>query len=245
MLREYKKDYWGFVYLWRDRASSMYCVGSHLGHVRDGYKSSTGHFRAAYRNRPQHFMRRIIYWLPVNDYNLLVDEENRWLSMIKFHELSWTENHNAGTARYYNVKKYAIGGAWNKGLSGVQVYEKKQCEHCSKSVQLGMYTQWHGPMCIHNPYLTDRDLVRRKRTKTVKQAAYVADNVNRIPHEQCSVCGMITSRGNIARWHNAKCKPRRVRPREVAATEIPLSPAMVCEEIAFDGTKKQLTDTWA
>ena len=85
-----------------------------MGHVDDRYLSSTGLLQKAYRKRPEDFKRRIIYLLRSDDWSALIEEEQRWLSMIKETELSTVENHDAGTVRYYNCKKYAMGGAWNR-----------------------------------------------------------------------------------------------------------------------------------
>lgn len=217
--RAYRKDYWGFVYIWRDRRSGMSCIGSHLGRVDDGYLSSTGLLKKAYRKRPHDFMRRIIYWLPVDDRELLLKEEARWLSFIQDNELSTVENLEAGTARYYNCKKFAIGGAWNKGRTGVQIYLKRPCEHCGKSFNLGMYAAWHGERCIKNPSLSDAHIKTRERKKGIRQASYVADNINSLPYVRCDVCGMLTCRGNIKRWHGPNCKIRRTRSDVVAVRQ--------------------------
>ena len=77
-------------------------------------------------------MRRIIYWLRSDNYERLIQEEDKWLAFIKNHELSTVNNYNSGTARYYNCKKFAMGGAWNKGQTGVQNYQSRQCEHCGR-----------------------------------------------------------------------------------------------------------------
>lgn len=215
-LPQYKKDYWGFVYLWRDRINGTYCIGSHLGSWNDGYLSSTGHLKAAYDKRPTHFMRRILYWLRTNDRKRLLQEEARWLSFIPLNELRNAQNVKNKTVRYYNSKKFAVGGAWNKGQTGVQSYIVKECEHCKRVFKHGMYAAWHGEKCLQNPQLTEVNRNSRSRRKLQKQPAYVADNINTLPLEKCFVCGMETSRGNIARWHGIKCVPRRSRPDVIA-----------------------------
>lgn len=214
----YGLDYWGFVYLWRDQRSKMFCIGSHLGSIDDGYLSSTGVFQRAYRKRPKHFKRRIIFWLKVDDWKLLIKEEQRWLSMIEPRELSTVENHKADTVRYYNCKRFAMGGAWNKGRTGVQFYPRRQCQHCRKMFSHGMLAAWHGERCITNPALVDRSYRARKKIR--RQPSRVADNVNKLPKVECTVCGMLTTRGNFVRWHGPNCKPRRLRNDVKAARKL-------------------------
>jgi hypothetical protein len=98
---EYGQDYFGFVYIWYDRFKKRLCIGSHYGSYEDGYTSSTGHFRESYSRRPAHFMRRIVYWLPVQDLKLLQNKEQEWLNKIPDDELG---------KRFYNFKKTASGG---------------------------------------------------------------------------------------------------------------------------------------
>lgn len=98
----YRRDYFGFVYVWYDRVKKMLYVGSHMGSWDDGYICSSMHMNAAYRRRPSSFMRRIVYWHPSEDRESLLREEVRWLSMIEVKELG---------GRYYNRIRIAGGGA--------------------------------------------------------------------------------------------------------------------------------------
>lgn len=85
---------YGFVYLWRDRKHKRYYIGSHWGAEDDGYICSSRWMRKAYRRRPEDFKkRRIIARIYTNRKDLL-DEEYRWLQMIKPEELG---------KRYYNL----------------------------------------------------------------------------------------------------------------------------------------------
>lgn len=82
---------YGFVYVWYDKKHKRYYVGRHWGTEDDGYISSSSNMTNNYRNRPQDFKRRIVS--VVYSKELLVEEEQRWLDMIKKEELS---------SRYYN-----------------------------------------------------------------------------------------------------------------------------------------------
>ena len=86
----------GFVYIWYDRKHKRFYVGSHWGNEDDGYVCSSTWMIAAYARRPKDFKRRIL--TRVNDRKALREEEFRWLSFIKPHELK---------TRYYNLKTKA------------------------------------------------------------------------------------------------------------------------------------------
>ncbi len=89
----YKKDYFGFVYIWFDRKHKRFYVGSHWGRVDDGYVCSSSWMKQAYKHRPKDFRRKILYYEKTNDRKTLLDEERRYLSMMKDNELC---------KRYYN-----------------------------------------------------------------------------------------------------------------------------------------------
>lgn len=100
----YGKDYWGFVYIWHDRKRNKFCIGSHFGALDSGYVTSTGDMKWAYKKRPEDFKRRILYFLPENNLDILRAKEQEWLNLISEEELG---------RRYYNLKKAAHG--WEKG----------------------------------------------------------------------------------------------------------------------------------
>lgn len=126
-------NYFGFVYIWRDKKRNKYCVGSHYGKLDDGYTSSTGYFKAAYNKRQGDFKRRILYLLIIDDKKLLLSEEQKWLSMIKNDELG---------KRYYNFKKNANGGngrankgnkslgGWNKDITSEMLKLREEKKFC-------------------------------------------------------------------------------------------------------------------
>lgn len=127
---QYKKDYFGFVYIWYDKHRKKFCIGSHYGSIYDCYTSSTGHFKAAHNKRPQDFKRRILNYLTTDNKKLLLELEHNWLQMIKPEELG---------EKYYNLKRNASGGnghankgkiradgAWNKGATGEMLALRRQ-----------------------------------------------------------------------------------------------------------------------
>ena len=101
---------YGFVYIWYDKKRKMYYIGCHWGKEDDGYICSSNRMRKAYRRRPQDFKRRILKRI-YTDRNNLLEEEHKWLHLIKDKELN---------KKYYNLTKY-LNGHWttdeNKKLS--------------------------------------------------------------------------------------------------------------------------------
>ena len=85
----------GFIYIWRDKKHNRYYVGSHWGTEDDGYICSSTWMLQAYRKRPQDFKRRIVARVMTNKRDLL-EEEHRWLQMMKPEEMKGL--------RYYNLK---------------------------------------------------------------------------------------------------------------------------------------------
>ncbi len=89
----------GFVYIWRDSKRGKFYIGSHWGDVTDRYVCGSIRMLAAYRKRPDTFKRRVLAIILTNRRDLH-HEEQRWLAMVKDHELC---------DRYYNLKKQAVG----------------------------------------------------------------------------------------------------------------------------------------
>ena len=89
---------YGFIYIWFDRKRKMFYVGSHWGAEDDGYICSSNRMRDAYRRRPQDFRRKIISNNVSRD--ILLEEEYKWLSLIKDDELG---------NKYYNLRKHKWG----------------------------------------------------------------------------------------------------------------------------------------
>lgn len=92
----------GFVYVWYDRAKSMYYVGSHWGDDGDAYVCSSSWMKRSFSRRPEDFKRRIVARVSTSKSDLR-REEDRWLRMIKPHEM---KPHNS-TPRYYNLRNSA------------------------------------------------------------------------------------------------------------------------------------------
>lgn len=133
---EYKKDYFGYVYLWHDRKRKMYYLGGHVGSIEDNYVCSSSYMLNAYKKRPEDFKMRVITYIKENNKELLREREQYYLDMIDESELSTSKNVMTRTNRYYNMKKNSVGGngSANKGNSNIGGW--------NRGLKLG-YDQWN------------------------------------------------------------------------------------------------------
>lgn len=119
-------QYTGYVYLWYDTLARLFYLGGHYGKVEDSYVCSSKTMLRAYKKRPLSFKFRVLQYTYGNP-NELRFVEQRWLNMIRQEELLLTENVRNQTARYYNVKKNAVGGngvGTNLGNSNIGGHNK-------------------------------------------------------------------------------------------------------------------------
>ena len=77
---------YGIVYLWYDKKYKRYYIGCHWGTENDGYICSSSWMKKSYKKRPQDFKRKILSIIKTNKKDLL-QEEYKWLSLIKEEEL--------------------------------------------------------------------------------------------------------------------------------------------------------------
>ena len=97
---------YGFVYIWRDRGKDRYYIGCHWGREDDGYICSSNWMRMSYKRRPKDFRRKIIKHFCTNEE--MLNEEFRWLQMIKKEELG---------KKYYNFRNCRFSNNYNKTTS--------------------------------------------------------------------------------------------------------------------------------
>ena len=93
---------YGFVYIWYDSLKKRYYIGSHWGHVDDGYICSSKSMREAYRKRKEKFKRRILCYV-YTDREGLLEEEQRYLDKI--------DRKHFGR-KYYNVNASVKNNSW-------------------------------------------------------------------------------------------------------------------------------------
>jgi len=142
---------YGFVYIWYDSKHKRYYVGSHWGTENDGYVCSSKWMLQAYKRRPEDFRRRIISKINTNRQDLL-NEENKWLQLIKSEEIKVKyynlRNHEFGHWTADEAKSLIIGkkisssqknnpnfGSWNKGKIRSHETKQKISESTKKSMK--------------------------------------------------------------------------------------------------------------
>lgn len=218
----------GFVYIWYDRKHKRYYIGSHWGAENDGYVCSSRWMRNAYKRRPHDFKRRIVSTVDSNRGDLLA-EEYRWLQMISKDHLG---------SKYYNLTNHLNGHwATDNGktltvkqkLSATAIknhadpewrakYEAGLKERNNKSSELEVREKRRQSMLGKNVGRPKTNKFYEAMTK--RQGTSISDQ-----HKQsikdagtfkklnstivsCSHCGAVGNPGNIARYHNDRCKQK-------------------------------------
>lgn len=110
---------YGFIYIWFDRKHHRFYIGSHWGREDDGYVCSSRWMRKAYRRRPHDFKRRILERIGT-DRKALYESEERWLQMIKDHEIR---------TRYYNMTRTTKMHIHGDPVKAKSTYQKISDHH--------------------------------------------------------------------------------------------------------------------
>jgi len=121
---------YGFVYIWFDRKHKRYYIGCRWGNQNDGYICSSSNMKSAYKRRPEDFKRKILK-TNISNKKELLEEEYKWLSLIKKDELGkkyynlhnhhfnhWTANYDCrsiGQKISQSHKNDLNWGSWSKG----------------------------------------------------------------------------------------------------------------------------------
>jgi len=105
---------YGFVYIWFDRKYKRYYIGCHWGNKNGKYVCSSSWMKISYKKRPQDFKRKILTFVYTNKKDLL-DEEYKWLSLIKKEELG---------KRYYNLHNHHFSHWTNNPENVLSIKEK-------------------------------------------------------------------------------------------------------------------------
>lgn len=215
---------YGFVYIWRDRKHNRYYIGSHWGTEDDGYVCSSRWMRNSYLRRPNDFKRKILMKIFSSKADLL-EQEYFWLKLIKDDELG---------KKYYNFTKHK-NGHWTTEQYSNSIRERIAIKTKEAMQRPDVKSNYIEGMKHRDSRSSDPE-VRKKRSESMKgknkgnwdyarsaaiaavkgkpisdshkekiKAAGVFSSLNsrRIA---CSVCGAEGNPGNIARYHNHKCK---------------------------------------
>ena len=218
---------YGFVYIWRDRKHNRYYIGSHWGTEDDGYVCSSKWLMQAYKRRREDFKRRIIKRIYSTRMDLL-NEEFKWLSLIKEHEIK---------IRYYNLNIKATGH-WTAYPENVKTIQEKisiktkeamqrpevrqkyeeglktrDCRSSDLEVRAKISASMKGKNrgvlnkleSLSKSWEANRgkSLSQDHKDKIKSAGIFTQLNNTRVT---CIVCGVEGNPGNIGRYHNNKCK---------------------------------------
>lgn len=217
---------YGFVYIWYDRKHKRYYVGAHWGTEDDGYICSSPWMKQAYNKRPHDFRRRILSTVNTNRQDMF-DEEARWQSLIKDEELR---------VRYYNIRRHGDrhwSSDTNKHLSvreklsnaakknhedqkwrdkyneGMKTRDNKSSDPAVREKRRqSMLGKNVGRPKTAKFYESRERLRGRKLTEEHKQRVADAGTFKKLNSTKvsCVHCGVEGNPGNIARYHNDRCK---------------------------------------
>lgn len=221
---------YGFVYIWYDSWRKMYYIGSHWGRENDGYICSSKRMRDAYRRRPQDFKRKILSRVTFSKQNLL-DEEYRYLSMIEESELG---------RKYYNLTNHKNGHwmtvdektktlkekisiktkeAMNRPevreryLEGLKARDNKAWDPEVRAKMSASNKGKNTGKDNSKAVIASAELRRgvplseEHRQKIKATSAFKTLNNKKV---SCIHCGAIGNVGNIGRYHNDRCKSKKI-----------------------------------
>jgi len=217
---------YGFVYIWFDRKHKKYYIGSHWGTVEDGYICSSTWMRNAYKYRKEDFKRRIITKVTSSKADLL-KKEYAYLSLIEENELG---------KKYYNMTKHLNGHWFTeeeraKSLSERISQKTKEAMNrpdVREKYLAGLAKRDNGSSRPEAREKRRQSMigknVGKNNSKAVKASAEMRRGVplseehrNKIKETtalkslnnmkiKCTHCNFIGNKGNVARYHNNRCK---------------------------------------
>jgi hypothetical protein len=219
---------YGFVYIWFDRKHKRYYVGCHWGDETDGYICSSPWMRQAYKHRPTDFKRKILKTNIKNRADMFL-EEQRYFNMIKPEEIKIRYyNLNINNNKHWSIdeektkslkqkisdtaKRNAKDPAYReKYLAGLsnrdtrssepEVREKRRQSMIGKNVGKDNSKA----VKISAEMRRGVSLSEEHKNKIKETTAFKPLNNMKI---KCSYCEFIGNKGNVARYHNEKCKKK-------------------------------------
>jgi hypothetical protein len=220
---------YGFVYIWYDKKHKRYYLGCRWGNENDGYICSSPWMKRGYNKRPKDFKRKILAKVYTNKKDLL-EEEYKWLSLIKNEELGKKyynlHNHHFGHWSTDEAKKLTVGqkisaspnrreniSKSNKGKKRSEKTKQKISESVSK-----LMTKEHRKLLsdkIKNIWLDDE--YRKKYAGCNKGRVLTPEHKTKISLAQtgkrkafkkreCPHCHLIGTGPNMKRYHFDKCR---------------------------------------
>jgi hypothetical protein len=112
------RGYDGFIYIWINIITGKKYIGSHKGHIHDGYVSSSSYFLADYRKSPNEFSRDILEYI-IGDIPCIRKIETEYLM----------KNSVSSSDEFYNKSNSAFGANMtgkNNPMYGVLYTDKRR-----------------------------------------------------------------------------------------------------------------------
>jgi hypothetical protein len=219
---------YGFVYIWFDCKHKRYYIGCHWGNEIDGYICSSNWMRDAYKRRPTDFKRKI---LSSNIYNreLMFEEEHRWMSLIEEKELG---------KKYYNLRKHKWGHWTTDENTKLSISEKISQKTKEAMYRPEVREKYLVGLSTRNNRSSEPEVREKRRASMIGKnvgkdnskalaMAAVANRGKKLSEEhkdkikettvfktlnnmkiKCAYCDFIGNKGNVARYHNEKCKQK-------------------------------------
>jgi hypothetical protein len=223
---------YGFVYIWYDKKRKMYYIGCHWGTEDDGYICSSNRMRNAYKRRPGDFRRRIIGKFD-NKIEMLINE-NEWLTLIgkenlgkKYYNLKDCQFNHWSVEEQNSVKiKKTISERTKEAMNKPEIrekYEKGLSKRNTRSSDPEVREKRRKSMLGKNKVKTDKQLEaarnaakkrigvplsKEHKEKIKNTTAFKTLNTLKL---KCKYCDFVGNKGNIARYHNEKCKHNKER----------------------------------
>jgi hypothetical protein len=217
---------YGFVYIWFDRKHKRYYIGSHWGTENDGYICSSTWMRNPYKRRPQDFKRRILSKVTTNRADLL-KKEYEWLSLICKEELG---------KKYYNFTQHLNGHWFTEEERCKTISERISVKTKEAMQRPEVREKYLTALETRDTRSSDLEVREKRRVsmmgknvgKDNSKARALATEANRgkkFTEERksqmreityfkklnnskikCLHCDFEGNAGNVARYHNDKCK---------------------------------------
>jgi hypothetical protein len=223
---------YGFVYIWYDKKRKMYYIGCHWGTEDDGYICSSNRMRNAYKRRPGDFRRRIIGKFD-NKIEMLINE-NEWLTLIgkenlgkKYYNLKDCQFNHWSVEEQNSVKiKKTISERTKEAMNKPEIrekYEKGLSKRNTRSSDPEVREKRRKSMLGKNKVKTDKQLEaarnaakkrigvplsKEHKEKIKNTTAFKTLNTLKL---KCKYCDFVGNKGNLARYHNEKCKHNKER----------------------------------
>jgi hypothetical protein len=223
---------YGFVYIWYDKKRKMYYIGCHWGTEDDGYVCSSNRMRNAYKRRPEDFRRRIIGKFD-NKIEMLINE-NEWLTLIgkenlgkKYYNLKDCQFNHWSVEEQNSVKiKKTISERTKEAMNKPEIrekYEKGLSKRNTRSSDPEVREKRRKSMLGKNKVKTDKQLEAARNAAKKRIGVPLSkehkEKIKNTTHFKtlntlklkCKYCDFVGNKGNIARYHNEKCKDNKER----------------------------------